>query len=300
MADIDFAVVGAGPAGLAAALTLSRALQTTAVLASPQAPRNAASQAISAVIGRDGMAPQAFLAAARSEIAGYGRARFVDEAVTAIDGRPGRFTLATDAGRRVDAAAVILACGMRDRMPDIEGLGDFWGRSVMNCPFCDGLEHRGRRWGVIVNRPEMLDVAPIYQVWAGDLALFVDEGVAIQPAQEAALRQRGVTLERRAVRRLLGRDGRLEAVGLSDGAVVARDTLVLWPFQEHTALVEGLGLALDDGGFVAVDEGYRTSREGIYAAGDLLYGGHQNINTAAHMGNLAGATAVLDKALRGR
>ncbi|GAB5375597.1 MAG: hypothetical protein AcusKO_20590 [Acuticoccus sp.] len=96
---------------------------------------------------------------------------------------------------------------------------------------------------------------------------------------------------------LRGTDGVLDAVVLADGAAIARDALVLWPFQSQTSLVGSLGLSLDADGFVTVDAGFRTSRPGIYGAGDLLYGGHQNINTAAHMGNLAAATLVLDRAL---
>lgn len=299
MGEMAAAIIGGGPAGLAAALTLARAMQETVLFDSPAAPRNSVSRHISAVLAREGMTPGALRETGRAEIARYGRTRFVDDTVISLDGSVAEgFTVRTNGGRSAHAGAVILATGMRDLFPPIPGLSDVWGRSVMNCPFCDGLENAGGAWGVIANRPMIFDVAPIYQAWCADLILFLADGVTPDDRQREALEARGIAIEPRAIARLHNTGGCLEGVELVDGEVLQRDALVLVPFQAQTALVAGLGLAADADGFVTVDEGFRTSRAGIYAAGDLIYGGHQNINTAAHMGNLAAATLVLDKALR--
>ncbi len=286
-------VVGAGPAGLAAALTLSRALVPTLVLDPGAGYRNSASPGVGGLLGRDRILPAELRSLGRQEIEGYGYARFEDARVTAIEEGTG-LTVTTEEGRRIAARVVLLACGMVDLFPELPGLPAFWGRSVINCPFCHGFELKGLPWGVFCDRPEMTAAAEIYAHWTDDLAFFLQPGQSLEPAREAELAARGFAVERRPVRRLLGEASGLTALELADGSRVARRALLLWPRQRQCDLVQALDLDLDESGAVRVDEGFRTARPGLYAAGDLLYQGHQNVNTALHMGNLAAATMVMD------
>ncbi len=290
-------MVGAGPAGLASALTLSRALQNTVVFDGPQAYRNRDSPGVGAVLGRDGVLPADLRGLGRQEVAGYGYARFVDEKVQALEGDPRRgFTLTTAEGSLAKASVVLLACGMVDIFPDLPGLSAYWGSSIINCPFCHGYELRGKPWGIFVHRPEMLEAAEIYRTWTDDLIFFLEPGMEPDPARQEDLAAKGFGLERRRIRRFLGDDAGLSAVELEDGSLVARKAMVMWPHQKHCDLIASLDLETDAQGSVVVDQGFRTSRGGLYAAGDLLYQGHQNVNTAMHMGNLAAASMVFDLA----
>ncbi len=291
------AVIGAGPAGLAAALTLSRALQDTIVFDAPDAYRNRDSPGVGAVLGRDGVLPQDLRGLGQQEIEGYGYARFVAEKVDGLEGdRQRGFTLVTAEGARAKASVVLLACGMVDIFPDLPGLSSFWGSSIINCPFCHGYELRQKPWGIFVHRPEMLEAAEIYRTWTDDLIFFLEPGMEPSLEREGELTAKGFGLERRRIRRFLGNAEGLSAVEVDDGTTVDRAAMVVWPHQKQCDLIANAGLALDDSGSVVVDEGYRTGVEGLYAAGDLLYQGHQNINTAIHMGNLAAATMVFDLA----
>ena len=295
------AVIGGGPAGLAAALTLSRAVTPSIVLDAAVPYRNRDSPGIGAVLGRDGVMPEDLRGLGRQEIEAYGYARFDDDTVVSLQGdADAGFTVTTAAGARHGVRSVLLACGMVDIFPDIDGLSSFWGASIINCPFCHGFELRQRPWGIYVHRPEMLDAAEIYRTWTDDLIFFLEPGQAPSAQREAELKAQGFGLERRRIHRFVGDDGGLSGVELEDGAHVAREGFVMWPRQRHTDLVAGLGLDKDDRGCVVVDESFRTSRPGLYAAGDLLYQGHQNVNTAMHMGNLAAATIVMDLAMRAR
>lgn len=291
------AVIGAGPAGLAAALTLSRSLTPTIVLDATEPYRNRDSAGVNAVLGRDHIMPQDLRGVGRQEIEAYGYARFGEETVVSLKGGDDTgFTVETEAGSRYRVRALLLACGMVDEIPDIAGLSSFWGSSIINCPFCHGFELRQRPWGIFVHRPEMLDAAEIYGTWTDDLIFFLEPGQSPTPEREAQLRGRGFGVERRRIHRFVGDDGGLTGVVLEDGSEVTRQGFVMWPRQRHTGLIASLGLQQDDQGCVKVDEGFRTSRPGLYAAGDLLYQGHQNVNTAMHMGNLAAAAMVMDLA----
>lgn len=291
-------VIGAGPAGLAAALTLSRALQQTLVLDSSAAFRNRDSPGVGAVLGRDGVMPEDLRGLGRQEIEGYGFARFEEDAASTITGAaPDGFLVTTASGKRISAKSVLLACGMVDLFPELPGLSSFWGSSIINCPFCHGFELRGLPWGIFCDRPEMLAAAEIYATWSDDLIFFLMPGQEIAPEREVALRARGFAIERRPVACFLGDETGLQALELADGSRVPRRALVLWPQQRQTDLVAGLGLDLDESGALPVDAGFRTILPGLYAAGDLLYQGHQNINTAIHMGNLSASTMVFDLAV---
>ncbi len=292
-------VIGAGPAGLAAALTLARSLQTTLVLDPEAGYRNRDSPGVGSLLGRDLVQPADLRGLGRQEIEGYGYTRFLADTAASIEGAaPERFTVTTGNGRRIGAQVVLLTCGMIDLMPEVPGLGSFWGSHIINCPFCHGFELKGLPWGVFCDRPEMLAAAEIYATWTPDLIFFLQPGQEIEPAREAALSARGFGIETLPIQRFLGDESGLKAVELSDGSEVARQAMVLWPRQRQTDLVARLDLPLDESGSVTVDEGYRTAHPGLYAAGDLLYQGHQNVNTALHMGNLAASTMVFDLSQR--
>ncbi len=295
MTDYQVAIIGGGPAGLAAALTLSRSMIKGLLLDAPTPARNAASPNVGAFPARDMTAPGDFRAKVAEEIDGYG---FVDRraaAVTSIS-RQGEneFALNADDGSAVTADRLLLATGMIDVFPAINGLTERWGQSIVNCPFCQGFEHRDRPWGILVHRPEILDAAEVYLNWTRDLVMFIDPQIAMSDDRRLQLERLGVRFFFGTVGSLEGVDGYLSKVVMTDGVAVDREILLVWPWQTQCALVTSLGPALTEGGYVRIDEGYRTDLPGVYAAGDLVYGGHQNTNTAIHMGNMAAATIVFD------
>jgi thioredoxin reductase len=294
------AVIGAGPAGLAAALTLARSMQPTVVFDDGGPPRNAASPGVGSLLGRDKILPADLKRAGVEEIERYGHVEFVRRNVMRIEALPsGDIAITDDSGEVTEAATALLACGMVDELPPFDGIERFWGKSVINCPFCHGIELANRTWSVFVNRKEMLDVAEIYRMWTDDLTLIVDHGIKVKSKRENELAGKGIVLEFRRIRRLTGNGDELALIEFDDGTAMDYDALVVWPPQRHTDLVADLSLSLNDDGGVAVDDGYRTGVPGLYAAGDLLYAGHQNVNTALHMGNMAAAAMVLDLAKRG-
>ncbi len=140
----------------------------------------------------------------------------------------------------------------------------------------------------------MLAAAEIYATWTRDLIFFLEPGQEPQPERARTLEPKGFGIERRRIHRLLGDEASLRALEPEGGIQVAREALVLWPRQRQTDLVAGLELTLDESGSLKVDEGFHADRPGLYAAGDLLYQGHRNINTAIHMGNMAAATTVVE------
>lgn len=265
----DVVIIGGGPAGLAAALTLGRARKRVLVCdAGPR--RNAAAIHIHNFVTRDGTPPGDFRAIAREQLARYPDVTLRDVGVTAIDGARGAFEVTLTEGA-VTARRVLVCTGMVDELLPIDGFRELWGRSIFQCPYCHGWEIQDARWGYLARAEDAAHLqlfALMARGWTRDLVVFASFGVPTETRR--ALELAGVGLEATPIARLVSDASGLTAVALTSGVHVARDALFVHPPQRQVALVQALGLALDDAGFVAVDPMKReTSIPGIYAAGDL-------------------------------
>ncbi len=272
----DVLIAGGGPAGLQAALTLGRARKR--VLVADGGPRrNAPAGHMNNFVSRDGIAPADFRREARAQIAKYPNVSFRDEQVAAVTGSRGDFRAGTVRARRL-----LLATGMIDQVPEIEGIAPLWGHSVFQCPYCHGWEARQRRWGYyapVATAPHVGPFVMMLRGWSPEVTVFTDEiGDDVRRNLVAAK----VQIESAGVKRLVGAGGQLEAVELGGGRRVACDALLMHPPQKQVALVGALGVALDDEGFVKTDPVTReTSIAGIYAAGNLTTRGQAAVLAAA-------------------
>lgn len=298
VADLEVAVIGGGPAGLSAALTLARAGRRVLVLDAGK-PRNAASPGVQGFLSRDGLLPTLLRREAREQIEAYGTVRFADDRVVDIARHGDRFRLLGAAGERHQAHLAILAVGMVDRYPDIEGFEALWGSRIIHCAFCHGWENRGRRWGLLAGSLQEVAQAQRFLLWSDELCVFLPPGLAVPQHVRAGLASRNISLESRRVVRVVAADeSDLAGVELEDGDFVACGTLVYQPQQHQSSLVAHLGLRLDSDQRIAVSCDGETSLPGLYAAGDITPGG-QNVSLAAAEGNQLGMAVAHQLAAMG-
>lgn len=295
----DAAIVGGGPAGLSAALTLGRARKKVLLL-DAGAPRNARAHEVHGFVTRDGVTPAEFRRVANEQLAPYPSVSRAAQRVARIEGEKDDFTLHLEEGGSVRARRVILALGMVDVLPELPGYRELWGHALFQCPYCHGWEVRDRPFGFLAPDPEKLAFGSFLLGWTSDVVVFTDGRFEVPPAVRAHFEAQGVGLEERPIRALVADAGgeRLEAVELEDGSRVAREVLFVRPPQRQTPLVEGLGLALDPNGFVQVGMQQETSRKGVYAAGDLATP-MQTALAAAAAGQLAASMVNHDLTLAG-
>jgi thioredoxin reductase len=292
MDEYDVVVVGGGAAGLSAALVLSRARRSVLVV-DAGAPRNAPAAHMHGFLSREGLPPNELLAAGRQEVAGYG-GTVVADAVIDVERVGDGFELRLAGGSRVSARRLVVATGLRDVLPEVDGLQQRWARDVLHCPYCHGWEVRDRRLGVLGNASTAsVDYAQIVRQWSSDVVLFVPPDTLTE-TQRTELAARRIEVVEGKVTAVAVTDDVLTAVELADGRCVARDVLFVPPrFVPHHALLETLGCDLDDDGWVVRDGTGRTSVPGVWVAGNVANPRAQVI-TAAGEGSAAAIAVNAD------
>src|SRR5436853_2415150 len=140
---IDCAIIGGGPAGLNAALVLGRARRAVLLFDDNQ-PRNAVTQETHGFLTRDGVKPGELRHLAHLELRKYPTVEIRHTRITDVRNHEGLFELVADNSDVVQARALILATGLKETLPAIAGIHDYYGKSLFNCPYCDGWELRDK------------------------------------------------------------------------------------------------------------------------------------------------------------
>ncbi|MEO7795084.1 MAG: NAD(P)/FAD-dependent oxidoreductase, partial [Thermoanaerobaculia bacterium] len=139
----DAIIVGGGPGGLSAALWLGRCRRRL-LLVDAGGGRNAVAHGIHGLLTRDGLTPEELRRLGRQELEPYG-VEYRSSTVTAARRSTRGFEVTLETGELLASRALVLATGVRDRLPRIDGFEAFYGATVHHCPYCDGWEHRDQK-----------------------------------------------------------------------------------------------------------------------------------------------------------
>jgi thioredoxin reductase len=242
------------------------------------------------VLGQEGTPPAELVARGRSEASGYG-VEFLDAAVERVDEDEDGVRVTTGEGT-VGARALVVATGLTDELPDVAGLAERWGRTVLHCPYCHGWEVRDQRIGVLTTSPMGLHQIELVRQWSDRVTAFTAGLGPLDEATAHRLRSRGIELVAEQVTEVVGAGAAIDAVRLAGGAEVAVDALFTAGAPlPHDGFLAHLGLERTDGpmgSFLAVDPMGRTSSGRIWAAGNVVNPA-ANVPMAIGAGTFAGA-----------
>lgn len=296
----DAIIVGGGPAGLAAALTLGRSRRRVLLLDAGQG-RNAPAAAVHNLLAHDGTPPGELRRIGREQLDRYPTLEVRAGAVHGARALPEEgFRLRLDGGDGVEARRLLLATGLADELPEIDGLAALWGRSALHCPYCHGFEASGRRLAVLGAGPDRVRLALQLTRFSDDLVLCAN-GQPLDGDLAEKLAANHVRVLGEPITRFEGRGGQLERIVFAQGALLERDAVfVATVLHQRSDLAARLGCALLQDGCVEVDELARTSVPGVYAAGDMAHRAalpmpFAAVSWASASGTLAGA--MLDQDL---
>lgn len=283
--DFDAIVVGGSYAGLSAALQLARARRRVLAIDSGLR-RNRFAQRSHGFLGQDGHKAADIANEAKAQLLAYKTVSWLEGSASHVEVQKSGFVVTVADNQTFHGARLVLAIGVVDELPIVEGLADRWGESVFHCPYCHAYELDNGRIGVLATSALSYHHAMLLPDW-GQVTFFTNNVFVPDDAQRNALSARGVAIEPGLVKRIVG----VATVELANGRLIQLDGLFTLP-RTHVAssLAEQLGCAFDEGpmgAFIRTDANKATTISGVFACGD-----------AARMaGNVA--TAVADGALAG-
>jgi thioredoxin reductase len=263
----DVIIVGAGPAGLSAALMLGRCRRRVLVCDTGR-PRNAASRSMHGYLSRDGMPPPDFLKVAREQMKQYETVELRDAEVTHAECNDRLFHVTLRDGVRLAARKLLIATGVVDNLPEIPGFRDLYGLGVFHCPYCDGWEVRDQPLAVYGRGARGLGLSLELTGWSRDIVLCTDGPSEIDAEDLSKLTRNGIVVRDERVARLEG-DGGLECVVFETGERLARRALFFTTGQtQQSELAHRLGCEINDKGTVRTGRYETTHLTGLYVAGD--------------------------------
>ncbi|CAI7602477.1 unnamed protein product [Penicillium glandicola] len=210
----DALIIGGGPAGLSAALTLGR-VNRSALVFDSGIYRNEGAAAMHTVISRDGTPPNEFRRISRQQIEekyttiSFRDLKVVQATKTDIGGGYMGFQATDETQQAFLGRRIIMATGSEDILPtDIEGYRENWPEHIYQCPTCDGFEQRNHPIGILkFDSPAYLHLSFILMNFNTNITIFTDgivpEDPEIQKAIKTVLSIPGTSLETRKIKRLV-------------------------------------------------------------------------------------------------
>jgi thioredoxin reductase len=292
----DSAIIGGGPAGLNAALILGRARRNV-ILFDNNNPRNAVTQESHGFITRDGIKPKEFREIAHSEIGRYPSVIYAKREVTSVikNNKP-LFELVTSENERYQSKTIIISTGLKDVLPSIDNISEYYGRSLFHCPYCDGWELRDKPLVVIIG--EQVQgfhfIQTIYN-WSKDLIVCTNGEAFLSSAQRTLLQNKEIKIIENKIKNFVGKNGQMEKVIFEDGkSVLRKGGFVMPKLIQSSDFGKQLGCEYNSLGGIAIDSFGRTNIQGVYAAGDASVVAPAQIIIAAAEGVRAAAGVNTD------
>ena len=299
MADdkLDCLIIGAGPAGLTAAIYLARFRLSLRVVDEGRSRASWIPCTRNVPGFPDGISGNELLERMRVQAEKYGAA-FTRGRVMRLERVEGGFEAEWGEGSAT-ARTVLIATGVKNRRPDMdEELHDeALARGLIRyCPICDGYEVTDKKVGVIGSGANGVAEALFLRGYTAEVTLIApDKAHALAPDDQAALQAHGIETV----------DGPSRGVALHEDCIVVQTAEGHHAFDSvypalgsdvHAKLAEQLGVALStDTGCIPVDSHQRASVPGVYAAGDVVLGLDQ-ISHAMGEGGVAATTIRNDLA----
>ena len=285
----DVIIIGGGPAGLNAAVVLGRCRRKVLLFDTGQY-RNKYSHGMHNYLTRDGIKPSEFINISRKELKKYGVAVLEQRVVKAKKNEAGVFTVLDEKGKTYQSKKLLVATGLKDKVPLIPGFQEFYGTSVFHCPYCDGWEVSDKKIGVYAREKEGWELALALKGWTDTVTLYTDGKGKVKPVHRERLAINNIEIKNLPIEKLEGKNGQLKKVVFKNGETSPCDAMFFVNgFEQQCNLAEAFGCDVSKKGVVITNRFQQTNIPGLYVAGDASRDMHFVV-VAASEGAKAGVT----------
>ncbi len=286
--NYDVIIIGGSYSGLAAGMALGRSLRKVLIIDSGK-PCNRFTPHSHNFVTQDGKVPGEISALARQQVEAYKTVEFLGGLAVAAEKKDDRFYVTTEANATVVARKLIFATGIRDLLPEVPGVEECWGKSVIHCPYCHGYEVRNERTGILGNGEYAFEFSALISNWTKDLSVYANGPSTLTKDQKEKLDRHNIPVIEDEIERLQHRGGYLEKIIFKNGKSAPVNALYTRPqLVQHCDIPAALGCEMTDDGYIKIDPMQRTTVEGVYACGDNTTR-MRTVANAVAMGTAAGA-----------
>lgn len=265
---LDCIIVGGGPAGLNAAVVLGRC-QRKVLLFDTKQYRNRYSHGTHNYLTRDHIKPAEFIEISQQEILKYGVERVSKKVVNARTTNEGIFEVKDEEGTIYYSKKLLIATGLTDPLPEVEGFEEMYGKSVFHCPYCDGWEVRNKRLGVYAKNKNGFDMAISLKCWSDNVSIFTDGVNKFKPHEKDELSANDIAIITLPILKLEGNNGMVEKIIFKNNANYCLDALFFVNgFAQQCNLAETFNCEVSKHGKVLTNRFQQTKTPGLYVAGD--------------------------------
>ncbi len=286
--NFDVIIIGGSYAGLSAAMSLGRSLKKVLVIDSGK-PCNATTPHSHNFLTQDGATPAAIAAIGKQQVMQYATVQFYEGLAVLGKAVADGFEITTQSGNIFTAKKLIFATGIKDLLPEIEGLAACWGKTVIHCPYCHGYEFKDKKTGIVANGEMAFHLATLVSNLSKQITIFTNGEVNFTSEQLEKLQQHQIPVITTPVKSVQHNNGNITAVQLADDTTITLDALYArLPFEQHCPIPQNLGCAVNQQGYIQVDNMQQTNIPGIYACGDNCTP-MRSVANAVATGNFTGA-----------
>jgi thioredoxin reductase len=179
------------------------------------------------------------------------------------------FKITDDRQKEYYCKKLLLATGVGDNIPEIEGMKELWGCAVFHCPFCDGYECKERHIGLYASKHNGYGMALALRNLSKKVTLFTDGAFYLKSPQRLQLQKRNIDIISRRISHLNHRHSKLISVALTNGEEIACDFIFTHHgFRVNRTFLDQLGCKCTNKGAAITNRHQQTNVKGVYVAGD--------------------------------
>jgi thioredoxin reductase len=291
--NFDVIIIGGSYSGLSAAMALGRSLRNVLIIDNGK-PCNIQTPYSHNFITQDGKTPKEIITLAKQQVGKYDTVKFYTGLATVVTKKQNGFEVTIQIGNVFQTKKLIIATGIKDTMPFIEGFSACWGISVVHCPYCHGYELRNKKTAIYANGEKAFHLASLVNNLTNNITILTAGKASFKDEQFDQLNKYNIKIIETKIASIKHENGYIKNIVFDDDSSVKFEGMYgVIPFTQHSNIPFELGCETTEHGYIKVDIFQKTNITNVFACGDNS-SMMRSLANAVHTGNIAAVMANME------